>query len=250
MSTTAAIGPTTTADGLFDELIAAVTRNIFNRPRDLQTWIGPSFIGEPCDRALIAAVMEVPNRPEPPNWKATVGTAVHEYLRGMFEGGRFLCETPVTVGYVGGRAVTGSVDMYDRLSCVLVDWKTKSKTQMSNVRRNGPGQRLEVQLQTYGLGMTRLGWPVSQVCDIFLPRDGELADAFHWSAPYDERVALDAIARADRLFTLAQTFGVTVAQQQYSACTDEWCRTCNDVTKIRPGHPPAPTKDNPFGLSF
>lgn len=250
-----------TAAALFGELIDDIAHTIFNRPRDLQTWIGPSFIGEPCDRALIAAVMEVPGRPEPPNWKATVGTAVHEYLQNIFEGPRylqerffsgprFLCETSVAVGFVGGRAVIGSVDLYDRLTHVVVDWKTKSRAQMVQVRRNGPGQRLETQLQTYGLGMTRLGWPVSEVCDIFLPRDGELADAFHWSAPYDERVALDAIARADRLHTLAQTFGVTAAQQQYPACDDEWCRTCNNINRIRPGHPPAPTADNPFALAF
>jgi hypothetical protein len=235
---------------VFDELIGGVTHAIRTRPRDLQTWVGPSFIGEPCARALIAAVMEVPNPLEPPNWKATVGTAVHEYLQGIFEGDRYLCETKVLVGYIGGRAVIGSVDLYDRRTCAVVDWKTKSRAQMQSVKRNGPGQRLETQLQLYGLGMSALGYPVSVVEDIFIPRDGELADAFPWSAPFDPMVGLEALLRADRLYTLAQTFGVKAAQEQYPPCTSEWCRTCADPNKIRPGRARISTADNPFALAF
>ena len=241
---------TRTGQALFDELIGDITHAIRTRPRDLQTWIGPSEVGDPCARSLINRVMEVRPPLEPPNWKATVGTATHEYLQGIFEGDRYLCETRVLVGYIGGREVWGNVDLYDRLTHTIVDWKTKSRAQMQSVKRNGPGAKYEVQAQLYGLGMSALGYPVSDVCDIFIPRDGELADAFPWSAPFDPMVGLEALLRADRLYTLAQTFGVKAAQEQYPPCTSEWCRTCADPNKIRPGRARISTADNPFALAF
>ena len=212
----------------------------------MQTWIGPSEVGDPCNRSLIARVMEVRPPLEPPNWKATVGTAVHEHLERMFVGERYICETPVLVGYIGGREVIGSVDVYDRLTHCVIDWKTKSRNQMQGHKRNGAGAKYEVQAQLYGLGVAALGWPVSQVMEIFLPRDGELADAFYWSAPYDPLVGFEALQRADSLYTLASAFGIKAAQQQFPPCTDQWRRTCADVTRSVRAEPGFMTADNPF----
>ena len=68
---------------VFDEIIDQVRWAIENQPRTLQTRIGPSEIGEPCPRALIARLFGIPEPgpPEPPNCRAWVGTCMHSGLR-------------------------------------------------------------------------------------------------------------------------------------------------------------------------
>ena len=234
---------------LFDTLIAQVGEAVTYTPRNVQTMIGPSGLGEECDRALVAALMELPRRAEPPNWRAAVGTAVHAYLERMLTDPRWICETRVQVGRIGGRPVFGSVDLYDYSTATVIDWKTKSHTQMSHHRRNGPGQKYIVQAQCYGVGMRATGLAVKRVMVIFLPRDGELHDAFFWSAPFDPYVAALAMERANRLYLLASTFGHQAVMAQFPPCHSEWCRTCADPNKIRPGATRVSSADNPFALA-
>ena len=62
---------------VFEEIIEEVSWAIDNQPRNLQARIGPSEIGEPCDRALIAKMFNLPGPEEPPNFRAWVGTQMH-----------------------------------------------------------------------------------------------------------------------------------------------------------------------------
>lgn len=236
---------------LFDTLIARVAQCCQDRPRNLQVAIGPSAIGEPCSRALIADLMRVERKPEKPNWRAEVGTAVHAYLEPMFSGlPGYLTEKPVRVGHLGGVPVLGSCDLFHIPTGTVTDWKTKSKTTLAWHRRHGPGERYIVQAQLYGLGMVALGYRVTRVMIVFLPRDGELRDAFGWEAPFDPLVGMAAMTRAESLLAFAQTFGVDVAQSAYPACDSEWCRTCGDPNKIYPGRARVASADNPFALNF
>jgi hypothetical protein len=84
----------------------------------------------------------------------------------------------------------------------------------------------------------------------FLPRDGELRDGFAWSAPYQPLRGMLALLRADGLLRQAQTLGTKAAMEAYPPCDDEWCRTCHDPSKIRPGQSRVASADNPFALSF
>lgn len=224
-------------DVVFEELVEEIRHAITNHPRTLQKRIGPSEIGEPCSRALIAKLMGEPEPEEPPNWRATVGTAIHGWLeetfgRSVLQGGqdgpRFLLEKRVTVGTIGGARITGSCDLFDVPTGCVWDWKTKSKTQMSKHKRHGPGEKYRVQFHLYGYGMAAAGHRVTSVGMVCLPRDGEFSDIFHWAEPYDPQVAVNAIARANQLHTLASTFGVQAAQQMYPACDEPYCRTCGN----------------------
>ena len=69
-------------DILATELFGIIEEAIAQQPRTLQTSIGPSEIGNPCDRRIgykLAGIQPV-NGLGAVNWKAFVGTAVHEIL--------------------------------------------------------------------------------------------------------------------------------------------------------------------------
>ena len=238
------------AADLHQVLIARISEHIRTRPRDVQVQVGPSDIGEPCSRALIARLTNAPVKPERPNWKAEVGTAVHADLEPLFTAPDFITETDVMVGYIGGEPITGKCDLFHVPSGTVVDWKTKGKTTMADHKRKGPGERYRVQAQLYGLGFAAQGYRVKRVMIEFLPRDGELHDGFGWAEHFDPLVGLEALRRADRLLTLARTFGVKGAQEQFGPCDDVWCRTCSDPTKIYPGRARVASADNPFALNF
>jgi hypothetical protein len=232
-------------------LINRISDYVRSRPRDVQQAIGPSEVGEPCSRALIARLMNVPQRPERPNWKAEVGTAIHEDLKVMFGGDRdYIVESPVTVGFIDSEPVTGTCDLFHIPSGTVVDWKSKGRTTMTNHKRKGPGPRYETQAQLYGLGYVGLGYEVKTVQIEFLPRDGELADGFGWAAPFQPLLGLAALDRCHHLLVQAREWGLVTAMNSYPHCDDDWCRTCNDPNKIYPGRARVSSADNPFALNF
>lgn len=225
---------------VFEEIIEEVRWAIDHQPRTLQERIGPSEIGEPCDRALIARMFGLPQPEEPPNFRAWVGTCMHEGfdrvmagspLQNLAEGPRYLLESKVTVGTIGGVEITGHCDLFDTLSGTVVDHKSKSYTRMLDHRRHGPGVKYKVQAQLYGLGWVRAGYHVNTVMNVYYPRDGELSDTFYWAEPYDERVALDALDRANRLHALGTVLGPALAMEQFPHCTEEFCRVCGNYRR-------------------
>lgn len=117
--------------------LAVIHDAILNHPRSLQTAIGPSEIGTPCDRKIAYKLLRHPERPQPPAWLPTIGTGVHSWLEDAFDQGayrellasggdqeRWLTETRVTVGYIPGMGfLEGSCDLYDRYTGTVVDHK-------------------------------------------------------------------------------------------------------------------------------
>jgi len=70
---------------------------------------------------------------------------------------------------------------------------------------------------------------------VFVLRDGEFSDSFYWAEPYDEQIAVQALARANSLHALATAFGVTAAQALFTPCREdpaipkwesEYCKVC------------------------
>ena len=187
------------------DYLTAIVTAIFNAPRSLQIEIGPSEIGSPCARRLGYKLLDMKENDQRPNWKATVGTGVHLWLAGAFDADnlrvahdgreRWLVETRVSVGEVNGVEVTGSADLYDLWTNTVVDHKTCGPTRLKAYRKSGPGQQYRAQAQLYGRGFARLGYPVQRVMVVFLPRQGELDDAYIWHEPYDEQIAIDALTR-------------------------------------------------------
>lgn len=126
-----------------DELIDLITAQIRRHPRSLQTTIGPSEIGSPCDRKLGHKLAGTPQKADS-SWLTTVGTAVHTWLEHAFtdtdpadyasfvhawanrlnhtgpdllgEHPRFYTESHLPVAQVAGQTITGHSDLYDRLT--------------------------------------------------------------------------------------------------------------------------------------
>lgn len=120
---------------VLDEYLDVIGRTISNHPRSLQKRIGPSEVGQTCARRLGYKLLDHAEREQKPNWKATIGTAVHSWLEHAFQaenarwvraGGveRWVTETRVTVGATKTLGkIAGSCDLYDRVTGTVLDHK-------------------------------------------------------------------------------------------------------------------------------
>lgn len=236
-----------------DHLLWLITDAITNHPRSLQQRIGPSEIGHPCARRIGYKLLGQPENDGAPNWKATVGTALHSWLEEVIEAAnrryeedtqtgqvRYFTETKVTVGQILGEDIDGSCDVYDRATATVVDWKSVGPTQLTKYKRFGPGDQYRAQAHLYGRGWQAKGLAVDAVMVVFLPRNGELAESYIWHEPYNEQVALDALQRANGIAIAAQALGHAALTQLPTA--DAWCHMCpyhrarsTDLTQGCPG---------------
>jgi hypothetical protein len=137
-----------------------------------------------------------------------VGTAVHTWLEEQafrrvmldaFNRPRYLMERKVAVGAIGGVEITGSTDLVDLVRGMTWDWKIVGATTLKSAKA-APSVRYVVQQMLYARGWRRLGVQITHVGIAYLPRNEvSLRKAVLWTAPYDEQVALDALARAERM---------------------------------------------------
>ena len=170
--------------------------------RSTQTAIGPSEVGDACDRRIAYKRLDWPatNHGEP--WFAIIGTAVHAWLADAFgherHRGRWLVETRVTIR----DGLAGTCDLYDTLRAEVIDWKIVGKDSLDKYRANGPSRRYRTQVHLYGAGMVNAGRPVHRVTIAFLPRSGFLDGAHVWSERYDPGVVDAALARLDAITEL------------------------------------------------
>jgi len=216
-----------------EELKYVITEAIAGDARSLQKEIGISEIGTPCTRKLAYKLAEM----DPVNvggipWRATVGRAVHSWLQEIFmldnqRRGftRWLTETRVSPGDIDGIPLHGNSDIYDRVTAAVIDWKIPGPTTMKDARKNGPKLVYRVQSHLYGLGYKRRGLPVDRVHVVFLPSAGELNDGVYWTEPYNEKIALDALARASAVRKLIGQLG-TGPTAQLSATETDYCNYC------------------------
>lgn len=203
---------------LFTHLMGVIQHRIDNHPRSLQKRIGPSEIGTPCDRQLAYKLAGVPESRDSDKWKATVGTAIHSWLEQAFVAdchgkhpAPWLVENKVTTAHIGEDEIDGSTDLYARPWAAVVDWKTCSPSVLKTRKKEGPTPSQEVQLHDYGRGWAARGLPVETVHLVYLPRNGELREAVHWSAPFDPSIAERAYERANRISTLVTALGIAPA---------------------------------------
>lgn len=218
------------------DYLNVLTETIANHPRSKQKDIGASEIGIPCARHVGYKLAGVkPHQRQQPNWKSTIGTAVHSWIENAFDqmnlhmqdangGERWLVETRLTVGYVNGKPITGSCDLYDRWTGTVIDHKIIGPSQLDNYRRNGPSQQYRVQAHLYGLGWVLKQQRVTTVMIAFLPRHGELRDAHLWSEPFDPTIAGEALQRLTGIDTAISTVGETALALLPTA--DHWCNSC------------------------
>lgn len=183
-----------------------------NSSRSRQKTIGPSEIGDPCDRRIgyrLAEVEEVNNRFDP--WAAIVGTSIHSWLDEAIRAHvlatgstSWLTETVLPIhGPIRGRSDLFHVDE----GCVI-DHKGAGPSVMRKAVKEGPGPGYIVQVHLYGYGYEQLGYEVKKVALAFYPRAGWLKDMYVWTADYDRKVAVAALERLSRIATEVQNWEI------------------------------------------
>lgn len=217
------------------ELTDVIEAAIIGHPRSQQAAVGPSEIGHPCDRRLGYRMLGTDKVNDAPGWRPTVGTAVHAWLADTFvaaneawreatgeTGTRWLVEHRVDVG----DDILGSCDLYDRVTCTVIDWKIVAATSLRSFKGDGPSDQYRVQSHLYGRGWTRRGLPVDTVGVFALPASGELHEGHLWTEPYDETVATDALTRLSTVRTLTQAFGDKALPVLKTETPERLCRWC------------------------
>lgn len=237
-----------------EEMLHTIAESIKRQPRSLQKRIGPSEIGQACTRRLGYKLLGVAEKERPPAWKPTIGTAVHSHLESVFDAynvahlddgqERYAIETTLTVGKLGDTPITGTADIYDRITGTNWDWKVVGPTQLKKYRASGPGEQYRTQAHLYGQGWWNAGHVCTHVGVIFLPRNGELSDAHIWCEKFDPVVARDALDRLNRVHDAIAADGAGALEDMPTS--DDWCRYCpwfasgsTDLAAGCPGHPAA-----------
>ena len=230
-------------DILATELFSIIEEAIAQQPRTLQTSIGPSEIGNPCDRRIgykLAGTQPV-NAIGAVNWKAFVGTAVHEMLADIMaraeihsfrddttpRPARWHVEERVKPGLrLNGEDVEGSCDLFDAATGTVWDWKTTTRNKIrEQYRPHGVGDQYEIQAQLYGAGWAAQGFDVRTVGVIFLTRDGEFTDRHVWHAPYDPARAATALERVRGISNAITGLGASMAIPLLDTAP-AYCRFC------------------------
>ena len=254
------------------DLRRVIEQKIVEHPRSLQKLIGPSGLGTPCLRKLGHRIAQTPDaKPMPARWRPTVGTAVHAWAEGAFKNDnermgwdRWLTETRVWVGDIGGEMITGSCDLYDRLTKTAIDWKFPGVTTIREKRKaRHPGREYRVQAHLYGKGFRRLAisdltgevldesFLVEHVAIYFLPAAGELADGYYWTEPFDEAVADADLARADGIAAAIAVAGADAiipalpTANDYCENCPQWVPSTTNLAKACPGDDTLVVRDRP-----
>jgi hypothetical protein len=202
-------------------------------PRSRQISIGPSEMGHECTRRMAYKLLDwdKPNETSGGSWAAQVGTAIHAYLAEVFgkiEG--FEVEQRVTIR----AGLGGTVDLFDTVRGVVLDWKTTGSTSLEKYKREGATQQQIVQVQLYGYGKALQGVTVNKVALAFLPTGGSLADMHLVMHDYDESVALKALERVDNVHALLAAVDVERSPSMWAQIPAKADRLCNWCPYFKP----------------
>jgi hypothetical protein len=200
------------------ELLKIMQLEIDKHPRSHQAQIGPSEIGG-CETKVAWKLAHGGDGDREGGWAAHRGTLIHNWLDLTFKGAdRFMPDggqrffSDMRLDAVSPHVNGGTLDLYDLLYQTVVDWKCPGEWSVRNIRSGKISEGYYIQTQVYGLGLERMGYPVSRVSLAVLPACG---DDLHTMAkgaillcwPYDPQVALDALANVDRIQNLIDVAG-------------------------------------------
>jgi hypothetical protein len=195
-------------------------------PRARQVAIGPSEIGHECTRRLAYKLLdwEQVNVSQSSNWASQVGTAIHAHLAEIFrkkEG--FEVEQKVTIR----GQLAGTVDLFDTVRGIVMDWKTTGYSKLQEYRKSGATAQHITQVQLYGYGKAQTGAKVNKVALVYLPTSGSLEEMHLELHDYDEKVALEALARVDDIHTLLAQLDVETNPAMWDVIPKVASRNCN-----------------------
>lgn len=198
------IEPVDINEYLKQKLTDAVRTFAANRPRSKQTAIGPSELGNPCDRALALKSLGYRGHgvslPKDP-WAAFIGTSVHAELEKVYvtenvinePEGNWIVEQRVEIA----PGITGMADLYDSETETVIDHKIVADTVYKKAVAGDISETYFVQVQSYGYGFEAAGFPVKHVAIAFWPRGtGAHLGGLHLALwPYDVNVVQQALTR-------------------------------------------------------
>ena len=212
---------------LVDALIAADDA----RPRSQQVGPGFSSLGG-CSRRVWHEIRgDAKCNPNVKRLPAILGTAIHEYIEDL----SMLGLREVKVRTPGG--LPGTADrIHDG---VLSDWKTTKLKSLEWVRVHGPSTQQVWQVMTYAYAWNSTrsiadflagGDGVHTVRLIYIPRDGTEDDIYVWEAPYDERIALEALDWLEEILEQADAGHRPPPEKDPAFCAD-WCPFYGELCK-------------------
>ena len=161
-----------------------------SRDRSQQTEVGPSEIGG-CKRKVWYRLNAQPHTNENQSKLAAImGTAIHAAIEEAIgsldpEGKEYLVETEVAYG-----DMKAHVDLFVPSTGAVIDWKTSKVKNMSYF----PSNQQRWQVQIYGYLLSKNGYEVKTVNLVAIARDGNEKDVKVHTEPYDEVMALAALA--------------------------------------------------------
>jgi CRISPR/Cas system-associated exonuclease Cas4 (RecB family) len=184
-----------------------------SRDRSMQTEVGPSEIGG-CRRKVWYRLNAQPHTNENQSKLAAImGTAIHAAIEDAIgaidpEGKEYLVETEVAFG-----DMKAHVDLFVPSTGAVIDWKTSKVKNMSYF----PSNQQRWQVQIYGYLLSKNGYEVKTVNLVAIARDGNEKDVKVHSEPYDEVMALAALAWLENVKTSKE---LPAPEKDASFCKD------------------------------
>jgi hypothetical protein len=166
--------------------IKAMVDSDNERSRSKQTAIGVSQLGG-CRRKVWHQIQGHEGTNSTLRLASIMGTAIHEAIENSLS-------NSVTALYEHRVEIEGyppaTIDFYDPETKAVWDWKTITLKNVPYFQ----SQQKKWQVMVYAYLLTLDGFEVETVNLLGIPRDGNENDLIAWSMPYDESVALEALA--------------------------------------------------------
>lgn len=225
------------------ERILVAIRQVITQPskRDLQAKIGPSDLGDPCDKCL-ARKMAGEKIQRSFSMYPWLGTAIHHLIEHIVHPSRFVLipdfnelafeifgregvvtEQNVFICHIKGYGdVYGNIDMIVEDEGCIVDWKSTSRKRVRNYKINGVPIENVGQTLLYIKGARASGYNVEAAVLVYIPRDAaDVSELWAYEVPYDEDEVQDVITRAENIQLWID------AGRHHELKSDPECYNCN-----------------------
>lgn len=167
-------------------LIDALLSTDNDRARSKQTAIGVSQLGG-CRRQVWEQLQGHEGKNPTLRLASIMGTAIHASIEQALQNKGYLLEFRVEAK---DGLPPATIDCFDPETGTVTDFKTITKKNADYF----VSKQKRYQVHTYGYLMVQAGYKVTTVQLLGIPRDGNELDVIDWSEPYDESVALEALA--------------------------------------------------------
>ena len=208
---------------VYDRIIKELTKP---SERDKQRKVGPSELGDLCERCLAEKLLGVHQDEKTHPLAPMIGTAFHLYLENVIGLKDYLKETKVTVGTIEGYGdIHGTADGFYVPAGHVVDYKVLSKKKIkafssatffdedrnpefySDSMTEGQLKKYYYQMMLYGLGLENAGYEVNHTSLVLFPRDctveSVMAASHELCFKYNRKAALAVLERANQIFKWA-----------------------------------------------